>query len=211
MSIAKRIASDDINKEAKTQTGIKTYKDAVNRILNVPVDNYYYEMESKYGEKRYDITRMLLDMDTYLPEDILTKVDRASMKYALECRCPLLDKEVLEFSMRLPINFKVDGESKKILKDITHDYIPEKLMKRPKKGFCVPLDQWLRGVLREKLLDWTEEAYLKEQGIFNPKETRKFILDYLSTGDQGKWSGHNFSRICWSYFVFQQWYDKKGK
>ena len=211
MSIAKRIASDDINKEAKTQTGIKTYKDAVNRILNVPVDNYYYEMESKYGEQRYDITRMLLDMDTYLPEDILTKVDRASMKYALECRCPLLDKEVLEFSMRLPINFKVDGESKKILKDITHDYIPEKLMKRPKKGFCVPLDQWLRGVLREKLLDWTEEAYLKEQGIFNPKETRKFIFDYLSTGDQGKWSGHNFSRICWSYFVFQQWYDKKGK
>ncbi|MBD5521764.1 MAG: asparagine synthase (glutamine-hydrolyzing) [Lachnospiraceae bacterium] len=211
MNIAERIASDDINKEAKTQTGIKTYIDVVNRILNEPVNNYYYEVESKYGEKRYDVTRMLLDMDTYLPEDILTKVDRASMKYALECRCPLLDKEILEFSLRLPVSFKVDGESKKILKDITHDYIPEKIMQRPKKGFCVPMDKWLRGVLREKLLDWTEEAYLKEQGIFDPEATQKFILDYFNTGDQGKWSGHNFSRICWSYFVFQQWYEKNRK
>lgn len=211
MNIADRIASDDINREAKTQTGIKTYKDAVNRILCIPVNNFYYEMESKYGEKRYDVTRMLLDMDTYLPEDILTKVDRASMKYALECRCPLLDKEILEFSMRLPVRFKVDGESKKILKDITHDYIPKEIMQRPKKGFCVPMDKWLRGALREKLLDWTEEAYLKEQGIFNPEETQKFVLEYLSAGDQGKWSGHNFSRICWSYFVFQQWYEAERK
>lgn len=208
LDIAERIVSDDINKEAKTQTGINTYIEGINRLLVSPVANFYYEFESKYREKKYSVTRMLLDMDTYLPDDILVKVDRASMRYALECRCPLLDKEILEFSLSTPAEYKIGGENKKILKDIAHEYIPREIMDRPKSGFAIPLDKWLRGALKEQLLYWSRESFLKEQEIFKPKETIDFIAAYLNEGDRGKWSGHNYSKVCWSYFVFQQWYEK---
>lgn len=79
---------------------------------------------------------MLLDMDTYLPDDILTKVDRASMKYTLECRCPILDYKVIEYSYKLPQEYKIYQENqKRILKDIAYDYIPRSILDRPKKGF----------------------------------------------------------------------------
>ncbi len=87
---------------------------------------------------------MLLDMDTYLPGDILCKVDRATMKYSLEARCPIMDKDVMEYSYRLPHSFKYGNHIKKrILKDIAYDYIPRELLDRPKVGFGVPLDKWL--------------------------------------------------------------------
>ena len=208
MDIIHRIVSEDLNYEAKTQTGVNTYIDAINRLLIEPQHNFYYEFESKYGQKNYDITRMLLDMDTYLPDDILTKVDRASMKYSLECRCPLLDKEVIEFSFKLPMEYKVNGGTKKILKDITYEYIPREIMDRPKAGFSIPLDKWLRESLRDKLMDWTEKKFLEQQGIFNADFTKEFIISYLQEGDKGKWSGLNYSKIVWPYFIFQQWYEK---
>lgn len=208
LNIIERIVSDAINKEARTQIGINTYIDTINSLLVNPANNFYYEFESKYQEKKYSVTRMLLDMDTYLPDDILAKVDRASMKYALECRCPLLDKEILEFSLSTPVEYKIGGENKKMLKDIAHEYIPKEIMDRPKSGFAIPLDQWLRGALKDQLIDWTRESFLEDQGIFKPKETINFVMTYLNEGDKGKWSGHNFSKICWSYFVFQQWYER---
>ena len=208
MDIIHRIVSEDLNYEAKTQTGVNTYIDAINRLLIEPQHNFYYEFESKYGQKNYDITRMLLDMDTYLPDDILTKVDRASMKYSLECRCPLLDKEVIEFSFKLPMEYKVNGGTKKILKDITYEYIPREIMDRPKAGFSIPLDKWLRESLRDKLMDWIEKKFLEQQGIFNADFTKEFIISYLQEGDKGKWSGLNYSKIVWPYFIFQQWYEK---
>ena len=208
MNIVHRIVSDDLNVEAKTQTGVNTYINAVNSLLIEPRHNFYYEFESKYRQKNYDITRMLLDMDTYLPDDILTKVDRASMKYSLECRCPLLDKEVIEYAFKLPMEYKVDGGTKKILKDITYEYIPREIMDRPKAGFSIPLDKWLRGALRDKLMDWTEKKFLEQQGIFNADFTKEFIISYLQEGDKGKWSGLNYSKIVWPYFIFQQWYEK---
>lgn len=106
-SIVYRIVSDDDNPEANTQQGVNGYLEAINDILNNKADNFYYEFESKYCENRYEITRMLLDMDTWLPEDILTKVDRASMKYSLECRCPILDKDVMEFAFKIPQEYKI--------------------------------------------------------------------------------------------------------
>lgn len=208
MDIVHRIVSDDINAEAKTQTGVKNYIDAVNALLVEPQDNFYYEVESKYRQKRYDVTRMLLDMDTYLPDDILAKVDRASMKYSLECRCPLLDKEIMEFSFKLPIEYKIDGKNKKILKDITREYIPKEIMDRPKAGFSIPLDKWLRGALKDRLIDWTDKGFLEKQGIFNADAVKKFITFYLQEGDKEKWSGSNYSKIVWPYFIFQQWYEK---
>ncbi|WP_026504962.1 asparagine synthase (glutamine-hydrolyzing) [Butyrivibrio sp. NC3005] len=167
-----------------------------------------YPIESTYNEDNWVIRRMLLDMDTYLPGDILCKVDRATMKYSLEARCPILDTSVMEYSYRIPQKFKYyKGDKKHILKDIAYDYIPRQLLERPKKGFSVPLDTWLRGPLKTQLLDYSGTDFLKKQGLFNPEFVTTFIDKYLETGDKGPSSGANFSQIAWSFFVFQKWYD----
>lgn len=168
-----------------------------------------YEFESRYEVKNWQIRRMLLDMDTYLPGDILCKVDRASMKYALETRCPILAPEVMEYSFRIPHEFKYyQGDRKHILKSLAYDYIPRELLERPKKGFSVPLDKWLRGPLRGRLTDFSDRDYLRRQGLFDPDYTADFVEQYLSTGDRGAMSGENYSKLVWSFFVFQQWYQK---
>ena len=206
-SVEYRVLTEDVRPENKTQAGILWYVDHINRILLQPVDNFYYEYESKYQESRYDVTRMLLDTETRLVDYILVKVDRASMKYALECRCPLLDKNVVEYTYRIPADYKNDhGHTKRILKDIAHDYIPKELLDRPKKGFGPPIDQWLRGALKNQLLDYVDLNFLRNQGIFKPEETKNVVEQYLQNGDTGKWSGKNLSKIVWPYFTFQQWY-----
>lgn len=206
-----RMVSDERNKEIKTQTGVNTYIDLIHNILIEDGKCCYYPTESKYNVKEWDICRMLLDMETYLPEDILCKVDRASMKYSLECRCPILDVEVMEYSYKIPQKFKNEnGDQKKILKSIAHEYIPKELLARPKTGFRVPLNTWLQGPLRKQLLDFIEGDFLRRQGIFNVTNTQSFIKNYLDVGDAGKDSGANYSKIIWPFFVFQQWYNLYG-
>lgn len=207
MPLYKRIASDHVARENKTQTGVSQYLATIDKLL-LSRGDYYYKYESKYGESRYDITRMLLDQDTYLQDDILAKVDRASMKYALECRCPILDQEVIEYSYRLLPEYKNNnGNQKRILKDIAYELVPKELLERPKSGFGVPMQKWLQNSLREELMEWTSEDFLIKQGIFNPQETIYFITQYLKNGDEGKGSGNNYSQIVWPYYVFQQWYN----
>lgn len=105
----------------------------------------------------------------------------------------------------IPQHYKIDnGNKKRILKDIAYEYIPQELLDRPKAGFSIPLDKWMRGTLKEQLMDWTSRDYLIKQGIFNPDKTVKFVDSYMINGDVGKWSGQNFSKIVWSYFIFQQ-------
>lgn len=130
------------------------------------------------------------------------------MKYSLETRCPILDREVMEYSFRLPHNMKYEkGNKKKILKDIAYEYIPKELLERPKVGFAVPLDKWLRGPLKEQVLAFGNRDFLKNQGIFHPENTAAVVERYLVTGDGGPSSGANYSKLIWSFFVFQQWYQ----
>ncbi len=167
-----------------------------------------YPMESLYGVSNFQTRRMLLDMDTYLPDDILVKMDRASMKYSLENRCPIMDTEVMEYSFRIPHKFKYCNKDKKhILKDIAYDYIPKELLDRPKTGFGVPMDAWLRGPLKEALLDYSSTSFLKKQGVFDADYVSRFINNYVVNGDAGPASGANFSKIAWSFYIFQQWYN----
>ena len=167
-----------------------------------------YPVESLYGVNNFQIRRMLLDMDTYLPEDILVKMDRASMKYSLEARCPIMDTEVMEYSFRIPHRFKYNrGDKKHILKDIAYDYIPKELLERPKTGFGVPMDEWLRGPLREQLLDYSSTSFLSKQDIFDVNYVSNFINDYVVKGDGGPATGANYSKIAWSFYIFQQWYN----
>ena len=202
-----RVIAGNREKESKTQFGAGNY---IVKAMEMVKENglpVHYLIESGYGVNDWQIRRMLLDMDTYLPGDILCKVDRASMKYSLESRCPILDTDVMEFSYRIPHEFKYkDGDKKHILKDIAYDYIPKELLERPKVGFGVPLDKWLRGPLKEQLLDYSSYDYLNRQGIFNAKYVSDMINSYIITGDAGPATGANYSKLAWSFFVFQQWY-----
>ena len=202
-----RVVANNRNKETKTQIGGENYIQVIEKMLPGDAIPSKFEIESRYQVKNWQTKRMLLDMDTYLPGDILCKVDRASMKYSLESRCPILDTDVMEYSFRIPHEFKYkDGDKKHILKDIAYDYIPKELLDRPKVGFGVPLDKWMRGPLKEQLLTMSEESFLREQGIFDAEYTSKFIRRYLQVGDRGPATGENFSKTSWSFFVFQQWY-----
>lgn len=204
-----RVVTENRNRETKTQFGASNYVVRANAMVQNDGGELpcHYEIESKYGEDRWQIRRMLLDMDTYLPGDILCKVDRASMKYSLEARCPILDRDVMEYSYRIPHEFKFrKGNKKHILKDIAYDYIPKELLDRPKVGFGVPLDKWLRGPLKEQLLAYSEKDYLNKQGIFNGEYVSGMIRDYMKTGDGGPGTGVNYSKLSWSFYIFEQWY-----
>jgi len=202
-----RVIAGNRNKETKTQFGAGNYIVRANKMVLGNGLPCHYEIESGYKVKDWQIRRMLLDMDTYLPGDILCKVDRATMKYSLEARCPIMDRDVMEYSFRMAHNLKYEnGNKKRILKDIAYDYIPKELLDRPKVGFGVPLDKWLRGPLREQLTDMIDREFLVRQGIFDSDYVISMISDYLKTGDGGPATGRNYSKLTWSFFVFQQWY-----
>lgn len=208
-----RVASESLAAQTRTQTGSGQYLAILDNILLCKEHISYLDpIEVRYNEKDWVYRRMLLDLDTYLPGDILCKVDRASMKYSLEARCPFLDKNVMEFSLGLPLEYKIgNGELKKIIKDITYKYIPKELMDRPKQGFEVPRERWLRNELKEELLSYTDSEFLKRQGIFEIDETQKLISLFLEKGDGGKDTGRNYAGIIWAYFIFQQWYKAYEK
>ncbi len=202
-----RIIAGNRDKETKTQFGASNYLTTACNMVKGETIPVLYPIESGYEEKNWQERRMLLDMDTYLPGDILCKVDRATMKYSLEARCPILDKDVMEYSYRLPHSFKYGNNIKKrILKDIAYDYIPRELLDRPKVGFGVPLDKWLRGPLKEKLLAMADRDFLIKQDIFDADFVCKMMQTYMEHGDGGPATGANYSKLMWSYFVFQQWY-----
>lgn len=191
----------------KTQVGSNAYPELINQMTTISGLPLQYPIEGKIKENNWQERRMLVDEMTYLPGDILCKVDRASMRYSLEARCPILDVKVMEYAFRLPHEYKYsNGIKKRILKDIVYDYIPRDLLDRPKVGFSVPLDKWLRGPLKEQLIDVSNMNFLKKQDIFEAEFMNQFINKYLQTGDEGPSSGKNYSRIVWAYYVFQSWY-----
>lgn len=143
----------------------------------------------------------LLDMSTYLPDDILTKVDRASMAFGLEARVPLIDHRVVEFAWSLPRNFLVRrGRSKSILRDILYKHVPQHLIERPKMGFGIPLDSWLRGPLRDWAESLLDENRLRQDGFFDPVPVRSALKQHLSC--EG-----NMSYGLWAILMFQAWHE----
>ena len=207
-----RVIAKNRNKETKTQFPAGNYLQAAEKMINRnPQEKILaccYDFESAYKEKNWQERRMLLDMDTYLAGDILCKVDRASMKYSLEARCPILDKNVIEYALGMPHEYKYQkGNKKRILKDLAYELIPRELLDRQKTGFSVPLDKWLRGELKEQVLTLADPAYLRKQGIFHVDFVTGFLKNYMDKGDGGSGSGENYSRLIWAFFMFQMWYE----
>ncbi len=114
----------------------------------------------------------------------------------------------MEYSFRIPHKFKYyNGDKKHILKDIAYDYIPREMLDRPKTGFGVPLDKWMRGALKDELIEYSSTGFLKNQGIFDPEYVSSFINNYLTKGDGGPATGANYSKVAWSFLCFQKWYS----
>ncbi|NDB35664.1 MAG: hypothetical protein EB023_10080 [Flavobacteriia bacterium] len=144
---------------------------------------------------------MLNDTLNYLPNDILHKVDRATMAVGLEGREPFLDHTLLETLARLPDSHKCTGKQSKILlRHIAHDYIPEALLTGPKKGFAIPINRWMRSHLKSELLELSAVTYLAQQGLFRPEKMGRLVRDFLSGKD-------THALFVWYFYSFQIWYN----
>ncbi len=147
---------------------------------------------------------MVLDLLTYLPDDILVKVDRAAMASSLETRVPFLDHNLIEYVFKIPHSFKFkNGQGKWILKKILEKYVPNNLTDRPKRGFEIPLAAWLRGPLRDWAEDLLNEKKLEKQNYFNSKLIREKWSEHLS----GK---KNWQHHLWDILMFQAWVEKNN-
>lgn len=144
-----------------------------------------------------------LDFVSYLPDDILVKVDRAAMAVSLETRIPLLDHRVIEFAFRLPTSFKQKGNSGKwLLRQILHQYVPRALVDRPKRGFAAPIAEWLRGPMRAWAEDLLGETRLRREGFFDARQVRQNWREHLD------WK-RDWSPGLWHALMFQAWLDEQ--
>ena len=192
---------DDLNKYKTTawlhnniindQCKIKNINDNRSEIIEKIKSYSYYENE---------ISKMMYkDTMEYLPDDILCKVDRSSMANSIETRIPLLDHNIVEFSWTLPFNMKIRNNNNKwILKELLYKHVPKDLVNRPKSGFSIPIDEWLRGPLR----DWAENLLdinkIKKDDYFNHNEIKRIWHEHINLNI-------NHSSILWTILMFQSW------
>jgi asparagine synthase (glutamine-hydrolysing) len=181
---------------------VSEWGDVSDLVIDAPELPYLLNDRDRWPAIDDSAARMMaLDTLSYLPDDILVKVDRAAMAVSLETRAPFLDKEVVAFAWQLPMNFKLrDGQGKWILRQLLYKHVPQKLVERPKMGFSIPLDDWLRGPLREWAEPLLDENRLISEGLINPEPVRRAWQQH----QQGK---ANFGYRLWSVLMFQAWLE----
>ena len=169
-------------------------------VLITKLDNYDIVSDINSSEQRM----MLWDALTYLPDDILTKVDRAAMGVSLETRVPFLDHRVVELAWKMPLDVKIrNGVGKWPVRQVLYKYVPKELIERPKAGFAVPVGQWMRGPLREWASDLLDEKRIQREGYFNPKLVQQLWDQHLS-------GNYDWTPRLWAILMFQSWLDDKS-
>jgi asparagine synthase (glutamine-hydrolysing) len=145
---------------------------------------------------------MAIDYQTYMVDDILQKVDRATMSVSLEGREPFLDQDIIEWAAQLPSDYKYhNGQKKYILKQIVHKYIPREIMERPKMGFGIPIENWLSQELKPLVKEYLSPANLSAHGLFNISAVEKLVNDFFN--------GHKEKHLkIWYLLMFQMWYKQ---
>jgi asparagine synthase (glutamine-hydrolysing) len=150
-------------------------------------------------------TMQKLDLLTYLPDDLLSKIDRASMAVSLETRVPFLDHEIIEFVMKLPFEFKLrNDQGKYLLRKVLYKYVPKKIMERPKMGFTMPLGEWLKGSLQDWAYNLIEPSRLKTEGYFDSEPVLQMWKEHL----EGR---TNWGHQLWNIIMFQDWLETFDK
>ena len=190
---------------------ISQWKDSSHLIKNFPKDSSLIDLEvgklkgSKIEQSNLrDMEKMMYyDSITYLPDDILCKVDRAAMATSLETRVPFLDHRVAELAWRLPSHMKIKkNQTKWILRSILYKYVPKNLIERPKAGFGVPVGDWLRGPLREWAEDLLSKDRLAEEGNLKPDLIHRIWQEHLS-------GNYDWTPRLWSILMFQSWLENQ--
>lgn len=185
---------------------VTEWPDAAGMVVDGHIPHNLLETRAQWPALGDPVARMMaLDGLTYLPDDILVKVDRAAMAVSLETRAPFLDRDVMAFAWRLPMAMKLrDGKGKWILRQLLDRYVPRALIERPKMGFGIPLDQWLRGPLREWAGDLLAEDRLRREGVLRPEAiTRTWQAHVRGEG--------SFGYRLWSVLMFQAWLEQQGR
>lgn len=178
--------------------------DAINSLFKNKINKLNTAFDSKELVKQYDSPLpyiMAIDYETYLPDDILQKVDRATMSASLEGREPFLDHRIIEWAAQLPMHFKYNkGIKKYILRQIVHKYIPQSLLDRPKMGFGIPIASWLEHELKSLVEHYLRDSFIEKQGLFNNAEIQKIRHSFYN----GKTER---AEKIWYLLMFQMWYD----
>lgn len=189
--------------EAMKYTSEYFTKEERDKLLKHNIDIIKTNFDIEISDVNDEINQMLaIDYKTYMLDDILTKVDRATMSVGLEGREPLLDYRIIEFVSQLPSNLKYkNGDKKWLLKQITHKYLPKEMMDRPKQGFGVPLTEWFRDELKDYFMIYLDEKRIEKEGLFDSKEIIKLRDSYLSGNKE------NVQKL-WFLLMFEMWYEK---
>jgi asparagine synthase (glutamine-hydrolysing) len=145
---------------------------------------------------------MAVDYETYMLDDILQKVDRATMSTSLEGREPFLDHHIADWAAVLPVNLKYNnGDKKHIIKQLVHKYIPKEMMERPKMGFAIPIKEWMENGFKDMVCTYLDDAFLDKQGIFNKKEVKSLLKGFY---EEKKVPPEKL----WYLFMFQLWFSR---
>lgn len=154
-------------------------------------------------EKNIQKKNMIKDILTYLPDDILTKVDRASMAYSIEARTPILDYRIVEIALQSKLEYNYENNvTKRVLRDILYEYVPKEMIERPKQGFSIPVNKWIHEDLKEDIKKYFSKAFLDKQQIFDTNGLIELYELFLQIKDP------YLDKLVWNIYVFQMWWEE---